>query len=91
MKMRLSLGKDLRHSESFPSFVCLCQPICSAFIGGIRQLVVQITRMDANLMGCLMAGQVRNMMSSLKYKIKFNMGGGSLVGPQEHLTWHNET
>ena len=47
-------------------------------VGGIRQLVVQITSTDEILMGYCMSGQVRTMMSSVMYNSKLNMGKKSL-------------
>ena len=43
-------------------------------VGGIRQLIVQITSMDMILMGYWMAGQVRTTIISVMYKRKFRMG-----------------
>ena len=46
----------------------------TTFIIGIRQLVYQILRMDAILMGYCMEGQVKTMTISVMYKSKFRMG-----------------
>ena len=74
MRMILSLGKALINKESCPYLLNICLPISSASIGGIRQMVVQIYRMDAILMGYYMTGQARTIMSSVMYKSKLNMG-----------------
>ena len=72
--MRFSLGKLLRHMYSYPSLVCMCLTISSAFVGGISQWVVQIPSMDMILMGYWVANQARNMMSSVMLNSKFSMG-----------------
>ena len=59
---------------SSPSLVHLCPTISSASVGGISQFVVQIYSMDAILMGYWVAGQMRNMTSSVMYKSNFRMG-----------------
>ena len=53
----------------------MCPHISYVSVGGNRQLVLQIPTMDKILMGYWAVGQVRIMMSSLIYKIKFRMGG----------------
>ena len=78
--MRFFLGKSLILREYSPSRVSLFLLISSASIGGIIQLVVQITSMYTILMGYCMAGQVRTMMSSAMYKNKLIMGEKSLGG-----------
>ena len=57
-----------------------CLTISSVSVGGIRQLVVQIPRIDTILMGYWMAGQVRTMISSIMYKNKLRIGKKSLGG-----------
>ena len=74
--MRFSLGKSQRHRELCPSIVRLFPPISSASIVRIRQLVVQIIRVDVILMGYCMDVQVRTMMSIVMYNRRLRMGGG---------------
>ena len=47
--------------------------ISYAYVGGIRELVVQIPSMDTILMVYLIAVQVSTMMISVMYKSKFSM------------------
>ena len=65
MRIRFSLGKDLKHRESSQSIVCMHTPISSASVGGIRHFVVQILSMDAILMGYWVADQMKNMVSNV--------------------------
>ena len=57
----------------------MCFPISSVSIGGIIQLVITITKLDAILIGYWMEVQVRTMMSTVMYKNKFKMGGGGVL------------
>ena len=62
------------HRESCISLVSLCLPISSAYVGGIRQFIVQITRIYATLMGYWITGQVRTMMRSLMRNSNLRIG-----------------
>ena len=72
--MRLSLGEDLRHRDSYRSFMHMCPHISYVSVGGNRQLVLQIPTMDKILMGYWAVGQVRIMMSSVIKRSKFRKG-----------------
>ena len=73
------LGKALMHRNSFTSLTCLCLPISYKSVGGIRQLIVQIPRIDTTLMGYWIAVQVRNMIRNVIQKNNFSIGKKSLV------------
>ena len=62
------------HMESLPSLMCLCLTISSASVGGIRQSIFQILRIDATLMGYCIASQVRTMTRSIMCKSNLRMG-----------------
>ena len=59
---------------SCPSLVHPCLTISSVSVGGIRQLIVQISIIDTTLMKYWITGQVRTMMRSVMCKSKFSMG-----------------
>ena len=48
--MRFYLGKASRRGGVYLYLVCLRPPISYAYLGGIRQFIVQIPSMDAVLM-----------------------------------------
>ena len=58
----------------------LCLPMSSAYVGGIRKLVVLIPILDVIFMGYCMLGQVSTVMSIAIYKSKFKMGEKCLGG-----------
>ena len=62
------------HMESCNSLVCLCTTISYVSVCGIRQLIVQIPRIYATLMGYWIAGQARTMMRSVMCKSNLRMG-----------------
>ena len=62
------------HKDLCPSLMRLFLPITSSSVGGIRQLIVQIPRIDVTLMGYWIAGQVSAMMRSVMCKSNLRMG-----------------
>ena len=66
--------KSLKHTESYTSLMCVHPSISFAPVGGNRQFVVQISNIDAILIGYLVVGQVRTIRSSVMYKSKFRIG-----------------
>ena len=73
-RMIFSLGKSLRHRESYHVLVHTFPSIGSVSIFGISQLVFQIPKMDNILMGYWMMGLVRTITISLMCKSKLKMG-----------------
>ena len=73
MRIILSLGKALMHSESCPYLLRLCLPISPASVSGIRQLIFQISIIDATLMGYWISGQVSTVIRSVMCEIHFRM------------------
>ena len=71
--MILSLGKVLMHRDSCPYLVSMCLTISYTSVGGIRQLIFQISRIDSTVMGCWISGQVRTMMRILIFKSNWMM------------------
>ena len=49
MRIRFSLGKSLMNRDACTYLLCLCLTISSTSVGGIRQLILQIPRIDATL------------------------------------------
>ena len=76
--MIFSLGEALIYRESCPSLVSLCLPISYMSVGGIRQLIFQITRIDVTFIGYWIWGQVMTMMRSLMCQSNFRMGSNIL-------------
>ena len=56
----------------------MCPPIGLESAGGISKFVAQITRMDANLIGYWMAGQLKTMRSSVMRNNKSRIGDMTL-------------